>query len=78
MARSHPFSGSISRTRVVRTWSAFHITHHVQVVVIDVNHLDRVLIFQQVRNRPPDKRPLGEVDRAFVVRVVLLRWSDQG
>ena len=48
-----------------------------EVVMVNVDHFDRVPVMQCVRNGISDDRFLVEVDRALVVGVVQLCRTDQ-
>jgi hypothetical protein len=62
---------------VVASWTVVHVTNLMQVVVIDVQHFDRFVILQSMRDRIAHDLSLGEVDRALVVNVVQLNGADQ-
>jgi hypothetical protein len=53
------------------------ITATVQVVVVDVDHFDRLFVFESVRHGPTVDGPLFKVDRALVVSMVQLSHADK-
>lgn len=62
----------------VRCRVRLDVTNHVEVVVVNVDDLNRFAVTQRVRNGVADDGRLVEVDRALVVCVVQLGWTDQG
>ena len=67
-------------TRVgLQVWSRVRlgVTHHVEVVMVNVDNFDCFPIVKRVRYWISDRRSLVEVDRALVVSVVQLSRADQ-
>lgn len=62
---------------VRRVIAGIHVTHHMQVIVVDIDDFDGVLVDEAMRNRPGDVDGFAEIDRAFEVSVVQLRGSNQ-
>lgn len=60
---------------VVARWTVVHVTNLMQVVVIDVQHFDRFVILQCMRDRIAHDLSFGEVDRALVVNMVQLNGA---
>ena len=53
------------------------IAAHMEVIMVDVDHLDALVVLERVRNRPTVDRSLFEVHRALVVGVVQLSKANQ-
>ena len=54
-----------------------HVSNHVEVVVIDVDHFDGVFVNQGVWERPANDFSFREVGCNLEVHVVQLSWSKQ-
>ncbi len=53
------------------------ISDHVQVVVVNIDHLTSIFVAKRVRHWPANPANVLVVDRALVVSVMLLRRADQ-
>ena len=66
------------RDLVIRgRWTEVDVTAHVEVVVVDVQHLLAVFVDQSVRERPADDLTLRVVSGALVVCMMELGWANQ-
>ncbi len=70
------FQSLCVRNLEVSTRTSVNVTHHVEVVVIDVDHFLRVLVNQRVWYWPTNASRFAVIDRALVVSVVQLRGAD--
>lgn len=70
--RPFQINGSVGNTVAI-----LHVTDHVQVVMVNVEDFDRI-VSRGVRNGPTVAGNFFKIDTAFVVSMVLLRWSDEG
>ncbi len=63
----------------LQVWSGVRlgIANHVEVVVVDIDRLNHFAVIECVRHWIADDRSLAAIDRALVVSVVQLGWSDQ-
>ena len=57
--------------------SGIRVTHHVQVIVVNIDDFDGVLIDEAMRNRPGDVGGFAEINCAFEVSVMQLCGSNQ-
>ena len=65
------------RELVRARFSGIGIAAHVEVIMVDVNHLDALVVLKRVRNRPAVDCSLFEVHRALVVGMVQLSKANQ-
>lgn len=65
--------GALVRTRC----TGIGIAAHVEVIMVDVDHLDALVVLKRVRNRPSVDRPLFEVHRTLVMGMVQLSEANQ-
>ena len=73
----HP-NGVQAKARLqIRGGVGIDVANHVEVVVVNVDHFDRFPIFQSVGHGVPDDGFFVKVNRALVVSVVQLCWSNQ-
>ena len=61
----------------LRVAARVDVAHHVQVVMVDVDHFLGVFVAQRVRHRPADAADVFVVDRALVMSVMLLSRADE-
>ena len=54
------------------------IAHHMEVVMVDINHFSRIFVRHRMRQRPANALDFGIVNRALVVGVVLLHGPISG